>query len=108
MLIGADLGFIPVGIANESWAQTAGRLGLGFGCDTDNGISILDQLKSQGFIATRQFSIALGSANPSGASHDDSSDVGLGELLFSGLNTRKYAGELRKLYTHRVDEDYSR
>ncbi|KAI0422560.1 aspartic peptidase domain-containing protein [Xylaria grammica] len=92
----ADLGYIPIGIATSSWAQTAGRLGLGFGCE-DGGDTVLDILKSLDLIATRQFSIALGSANPSANAPDDSSDVGLGELLFSGLNTRKYTGELQKL-----------
>lgn len=90
-----------MGVANESWGETAGRLGLGFGCRGEGDISIVDELKSQGLIATRQFSIALGSANPSAGTVDTSAaDVGIGELLFSGLNTRKYAGELRKLYSH--------
>ncbi|KAI1164771.1 aspartic peptidase domain-containing protein [Nemania serpens] len=100
---GTSLGYIQVGIADESWAQTAGRLGLGFGGQASDGdVSIIDRLVSEGLITTRQFSIALGSANPSADLRDDSADadVGLGELLFSGLNTRKYAGELRKLYSH--------
>ncbi|TGJ87220.1 hypothetical protein E0Z10_g1558 [Xylaria hypoxylon] len=97
-IVGVELGNIPVGVANASWAQTAGRLGLGFGCHTESD-TVLDRLKFLGLIATRQFSIALGSANPSAGAPDDSTDagVGLGELLFSGLNTRKYAGELQKL-----------
>ncbi|KAI0440400.1 acid protease [Xylaria telfairii] len=98
---GASLDQVQVGVASESWGSTAGRLGLGFGCRSEGDISIVDELKSQGLIATRQFSIALGSANPSAGTMDTSAaDVGLGELLFSGLNTRKYAGELRKLYSH--------
>ncbi|KAJ8106605.1 hypothetical protein ONZ43_g7010 [Nemania bipapillata] len=105
---GADLGYIPIGVANESWAQTAGRLGLGFGCEGKGDVSVLDQLKSQGLIASRQFSIALGGANPSGGPRSEASDVGLGELLFSGVNTRKYAGELRKLHTHPAAEGDSR
>ncbi|KAI1129819.1 acid protease [Nemania abortiva] len=105
---GVDLGLIQVGIANESWGQTAGRLGLGFGCDNEGDTLLIDQLKLQGLIATRQFSIALGSANPSSGSQGDASDVGLGELLFSGLNTRKYAGELRKLHSHPAGDGDSR
>ncbi|RYC56087.1 hypothetical protein CHU98_g10118 [Xylaria longipes] len=105
---GAILNHAQVGIANESWGQTAGRLGLGFGCRGEGYISIIDELKSQGLIATRQFSIALGSANPSSSIEDSAADVGLGELLFSGLNTRKYAGELRKLYSHPGPEGDSR
>ncbi|KAI1421731.1 acid protease [Xylaria sp. FL1777] len=97
---GADLGDIEVGVANASWAQTAGRLGLGFGCETAGDTSILDILKLLGLIATRQFSIALGSANPYADALDDSANVGLGELLFSGINTRKYSGELQKLISH--------
>ncbi|KAJ8129942.1 hypothetical protein O1611_g3688 [Lasiodiplodia mahajangana] len=99
---GALLGNIQVGVANESWAQTAGRIGLGFGCHGEDDTLLIDALKAQGLIATRQFSIALGSANPSSGSDDEATDanVGLGELLFSGLNTRKYAGELRRLQSH--------
>ncbi|KAI1305456.1 acid protease [Xylaria venustula] len=102
---GADLGDLNVDIANASWAQTAGRLGLGFGCEEEDD-TVLDILKSQGLISTRQFSIALGSANPSAGAPDDSAaDVGLGELLLSGLNTRKYAGELQKLHSHPSDDE---
>ncbi|KAJ2983039.1 hypothetical protein NUW58_g6321 [Xylaria curta] len=97
---GTELGYTHFGIANQSWGETAGRLGLGFGCRGEGDLSIVDQLKSQGLIATRQFSIALGSANPSAGISDNAANVGLGELLFSGLNTRKYAGELRQLYSH--------
>ncbi|KAI0113557.1 acid protease [Nemania sp. FL0031] len=107
---GADLGNIQVGVANESWAQTAGRIGLGFGCNSEDDTLIIDTLRSQGLIATRQFSIALGSANPSSGSHDDAPDVdvGLGELLFSGLNVRKYAGGLRRLQSHQDPDGGSR
>ncbi|KAI0544217.1 acid protease [Xylaria curta] len=101
---GADLEDVQVGIASESWGQSAGRLGLGFGCRGKGDLSLVDELKSQGLIATRQFSIALGSANPSAGSEESAADVGLGELLFSGLNTRKYAGELRKMYSHPAPE----
>ncbi|KAI0856524.1 aspartic peptidase domain-containing protein [Xylaria cubensis] len=99
---GANLEDVQVGIASESWGQTAGRLGLGFGCRGEGDISLVDELKSQGLIATRQFSIALGSANPSAGT--GAVDVGFGELLFSGLNTRKYAGKLRKMYSHPAPE----
>ncbi|KAI1745780.1 acid protease [Xylaria scruposa] len=101
---GADLEDVQVGVASESWGQSAGRLGLGFGCRGKGDLSLVDELKSQGLIATRQFSIALGSANPSAGSEESATDVGLGELLFSGLNTRKYAGELRKMYSHPAPE----
>ncbi|KAJ3578108.1 hypothetical protein NPX13_g2456 [Xylaria arbuscula] len=101
---GTDLGDITVGVANASWAQTAGRLGLGFGCD-EGDTSILDLLKSLDVIATRQFSIALGSANPNAEDLQESTDVGLGELLFSGINTRKYTGELRKLHSRPGPDD---
>ncbi|KAI1438952.1 aspartic peptidase domain-containing protein [Xylaria sp. CBS 124048] len=101
---GADLGTVEIGVATESWGQIAGHLGLGFGCSGTGDLNILDKLKSQGLIASRQFSIALGSANPSTFSLDDSADLGLGELLFSGINTRKFAGELRKLDSHAGDE----
>ncbi|KAI3323902.1 acid protease [Xylariaceae sp. AK1471] len=94
---GADLGYIQVGVANQSWDQTAGRLGLGFGCKATGDVSILDRLKLQGLITSRQFSIGLGSANPIEGSQDASSDAGLGELLFSGLNARKYSGLLQQL-----------
>ncbi|KAI0469263.1 acid protease [Xylaria cf. heliscus] len=101
---GASLDNVQVGIANKSWDQTAGRLGLGFGCHGEGDISIVDALQSQGLITSRQFSIALGSANPSAGTEVIAADVGLGELLFSGINTRKYAGELRKLYSHPAPE----
>ncbi|KAI1819185.1 aspartic peptidase domain-containing protein [Xylaria intraflava] len=97
---GIDIGSVDIGVANTSWGQSAGRLGLGFGCGGTGDLSILDTLKTQGFIATRQFSIALGTSNPSTPAADDSADLGLGELLFSGLNTRKYAGELQKIDSH--------
>ncbi|KAI1110167.1 aspartic peptidase domain-containing protein [Nemania sp. NC0429] len=100
---GTSLGYIQVGLAEQTFTQTAGRLGLGFGCLAEDGdTSLIDRLISQGLITSRQFSIALGSANPDADFRDDSADadVGLGELLFSGLNTRKYAGELRQLYSH--------
>ncbi|KAI0536032.1 acid protease [Xylaria digitata] len=95
---GADLGYIQVGVADSSFAQTAGRLGLGFGCDSQDD-TILDILKDSGLIASRQFSIGLGSANPYADFLDDSTykDIGIGELLFSGINTRKYSGELQRL-----------
>ncbi|KAI0425344.1 acid protease [Xylaria sp. FL1042] len=104
---GADIGLTNIGVANASWAQTAGRLGLGFGCQDQDDNSVVDILRALGLIATRQFSIALGSANPNAGTLDDASaDVGLGELLFSGLNTRKYSGELQKLHSHRnADND---
>ncbi|KAI0513098.1 acid protease [Xylaria bambusicola] len=104
---GAELGYILFGVANSSWKQTAGRLGLGFGCDSGDHTSILDRLKALDLIATRQFSIALGSANPNSEDLDESTDVdvGLGELLFSGINTRKYTGDLRKLRSHPAPND---
>ncbi|KAI1281538.1 acid protease [Xylaria sp. FL0933] len=107
---GADIGLTNIGVANASWAQTAGRFGLGFGCEDEDDISVLDILKALGLIATRQFGIALGSANPNAdyIPVDASGDVGLGELLFSGLNTRKYTGELQKLRSHRNADDDSR
>ncbi|KAI0192393.1 aspartic peptidase domain-containing protein [Xylaria flabelliformis] len=101
---GANLEDVQVGIANKSFDQDAGRLGLGFGCRGEGNISLVDELKSQGLIATRQFSIALGSANPSAGTGESAVDVGFGELLFSGLNTRKYAGKLRKMYSHPAPE----
>ncbi|KAI0406365.1 aspartic peptidase domain-containing protein [Xylaria palmicola] len=106
---GAYLGYVQVGVANQSLWQTAGRLGLGFGCHGEGGLSVLDSLQSQGLIAKRQFSIALGSANPSAGTVDSAGDVGIGELLLSGINIRKYAGELRKLVSHpggRGDDKY--
>ncbi|KAI1348780.1 acid protease [Xylaria sp. FL0043] len=107
---GADIGLTNIGVANASWAQTAGRFGLGFGCEDEDDISVLDILKALGLIATRQFGIALGSANPNAdyIPVDASGDVGLGELLFSGLNTRKYTGELQRVRSHRNADDDSR
>jgi hypothetical protein len=61
-------------------------------------------LKQQGLVTTRQFSVALGSVS-AGDIENDISDAGLGELLFSGLNTRKYAGELQKLDSHSNEDD---
>lgn len=107
-MLGADLGYLRVGVANSSYAQTTGGLGLGFGCEDEGRSIILDRLKLLGLIDTRQFSIALGSANPSAGIVDASPDVGLGELLFSGINTRKYAGELQKLQSHPSPGDDSR
>ncbi|KAI0809548.1 acid protease [Xylaria sp. FL0064] len=107
---GADIGLTNIGVANASWAQTAGRFGLGFGCEDEDDISVLDILKALGLIATRQFGIALGSANPNAdyIPVDASGDVGLGELLLSGLNTRKYTGELQRLRSHRNADHDSR
>jgi hypothetical protein len=108
MVLGADLGYIEVGVANQSWSQTAGRLGLGFGCKASGDVSILDRLKQQGLIASRQFSIGLGSANPMEGTRGVSPDAGLGEILFSGINTRKYSGLLQQLNSRPSTEGDSR
>ncbi|KAI0202691.1 aspartic peptidase domain-containing protein [Astrocystis sublimbata] len=105
---GVQVGNVRIGIATASWGQTAGQLGLGFGGKGDVDISIVDVLKAHGLITSRQFSIALGSANPSATKDLNAANVGFGELLFSGINTRKYAGELRKLYAHPAPHGDSR
>ncbi|KAF2970369.1 hypothetical protein GQX73_g3209 [Xylaria multiplex] len=106
---GVELGNLQIGVADSSYAQTAGQLGLGFGCDFQND-TILDVLKNASVITSRQFSIGLGSTNPYADFTDDSTstDKGIGELLFSGINTRKYSGELQRLRSRRASGDDSR
>ncbi|KAI0393555.1 aspartic peptidase domain-containing protein [Xylariaceae sp. FL0594] len=96
---GVDLGYIEVGVANHSWGQSAGQLGLGFGCKASGDVSILDHLKQKGLVTKRQFSIAIGSATDLGSSSGtrEDEDVGVGELVFSGVNTGKFAGDLRPI-----------
>jgi len=53
-------------------------------------------LKQKGLVTKRQFSIAIGSANDIEGTREDA-DAGLGELVFSGVNTGKFAGELRQV-----------
>ncbi|KAI2642345.1 acid protease [Xylaria nigripes] len=105
---GVNLGIIQVGIANKSWGLTAGRFGLGFGCHPASDITLLDVLKIEGLITTRQFSIALGGTNSPTNDPDNSAVLGEGELLFSGVNTGKYAGELQKMRSHSSGEGDSR
>ncbi|KAI1324081.1 aspartic peptidase domain-containing protein [Xylariaceae sp. FL0255] len=103
---GINLGYLGFGVANQSWGWSAGIMGLGFGYSPPGQLNLIKRIQGAGYIDAMQFSIAMGTSAPYGQTEiEDDNDLGSGELLLSGVNVRKYAGELHKLRTKSVGKD---
>ncbi|KAI1269659.1 aspartic peptidase domain-containing protein [Xylariaceae sp. FL1019] len=87
----ADLGYMKIDVASESWGFSSGSLGLGFGCKAGDEKTVIERIKARGYIDHLQFSVHLGSAIEFEDGRDDEvSDQSDGELMFSGIDTKKY------------------
>lgn len=84
----ASLAKTQFGTATTSQQMMQGILGVGLGNGflTMNYNSLIDQLWSQGAIASRAFSVDLASI-----------DVAQGPMIFGAIDTMKYSGSLQKL-----------
>ncbi|ORY64500.1 aspartic peptidase domain-containing protein, partial [Pseudomassariella vexata] len=84
---GANLTHTQFGVATNSSIVDTGILGLSYGSGENiNYNNVLDQLYDQSYITRRQFSVAAGSV-----------DNESGDLLFSGLDVKKFAGTLQEV-----------
>ncbi|RDW71697.1 hypothetical protein BP5796_07731 [Coleophoma crateriformis] len=83
---GANLPQTQFGMSSYSSSLAQGIMGIswGYGLTTDY-YNILDQLTAQDYIASRTFSLDLGSV-----------DTASGSLIFGGLDSKKYSGPLEK------------
>ncbi|KAI0161581.1 aspartic peptidase domain-containing protein [Xylariaceae sp. FL1272] len=102
----ADLGYMKIDVASESWGFSTGALGLGFGCRAGGEKTIIERIKARGYIDHLQFSVHLGSAIEFEVGRDDEvGEQSNGELMFSGIDTKKYTGELRHVPSHPSPDD---
>ncbi|KAI1322318.1 aspartic peptidase domain-containing protein [Xylariaceae sp. FL0255] len=98
---GATIEAQQFGVANSSDLVWFGIMGLGHG--QGNGFInyplVIDSLYNQGFTNTRLFSLDLGGQASPGA-------VITGEMVFGGIDTNKYAGNLQMVPTDPTDPHY--
>lgn len=74
------------GVNNDSIGMVAGIMGSGFGKGYRlNYSNLIDEMKDQGIIKKRQFSVVL--------NHWGDAE---GEVIFGGIDTKKYSGKLHK------------
>ncbi|KAH7308001.1 aspartic peptidase domain-containing protein [Stachybotrys elegans] len=77
---------VKFGVASSSTDQAAGILGLGFGERNVGYNTLIDELADQEVIATKAFSVGLGSKAEGG-----------GVIVFGGVDTAKFEGGLARL-----------
>ncbi|KAK7911307.1 eukaryotic aspartyl protease, partial [Apiospora marii] len=99
---GAKITGQQFGVANTSDLVWFGIMGLarGKGNGFLNYNTVLDSVVAQGFANSRLFSLDLGSQGPPGS-------VISGEIVFGGVDTNKYAGNLVKVAIDPADSHYS-
>ncbi|KAK8135773.1 acid protease [Apiospora sp. TS-2023a] len=99
---GAKITDQQFGVANTSDLVWFGIMGLGRG--KGNGFlnynTVLDSVVAQGFANSRLFSLDLGSQGAPGS-------VISGEIVFGGVDTNKYAGNLVKVEIDPADSHYA-
>ncbi|KAH9907835.1 aspartic peptidase domain-containing protein [Xylariomycetidae sp. FL2044] len=86
-IAGAYIWRAQFGVASDTSMVSIGIIGLGFGNNVSTLYNtVLDQMVLSGLVPSRQYSLALGGVNASG-----------GEIVFSGVDLRKYTGDLYTL-----------
>ncbi|KAH9905862.1 acid protease [Xylariomycetidae sp. FL2044] len=90
------------GVANESDLVWFGIMGLGYGLGNGfiNYPLIIDSLVAQGYTNSKLFSLDLGGQPKPAAAIT-------GEMVFGGVDTNKYAGNLKKVPVDQSDPHYA-